>query len=262
MKIIELIKAECVMLFGELKQYYLNYIFYNLSLLIIFIGLFYSFNGVRDKDAILLLFGLITWQLCTSALGYLSGVIQDESMLGTLEQIFMTRTSVFSVFTSKVVVSCIFGIAKGLILFVICLFIFKVQVIFVYLGVKNLYMLLIILFTVASFYALGMMFGGMALFYKRVQSLVSMLTYLLLFFTNITIPIEKLPYVLQPISYIIPISWATKCMNNILNSNYSVDFLHNLLGLIISALLYVIIGYIFFKKSIKKAKMLGKLGQY
>ena len=97
---LKLMKAECVMYLGELKQYWVNYVFYNISLLIMFMGLFYSFGATEpiNSGAVAMLYGLVAWQLCTSELSYFANVVEEEAMMGTLEQIFMTRTSVLKVF--------------------------------------------------------------------------------------------------------------------------------------------------------------------
>lgn len=263
MKFKKLIKAEWVMLIGEVKQYLFNYIFYNIGLFFVFIGLFYAFKQDGTKDATVLLYGLIIWQLCNTAINYLSNVIQDESMLGTLEQIFMTRTSVFSVFFSKLIVNLVFGMIKIAIVFILCVFIFDVQDILVNLGIINIYIFIITIITVFSFYCLGLLFGGMALFFKRVNSFCSMLTYLLLFFTNITVPIESLPALIQPISYAIPITWAVRLINLLVFGAADTSIITiNFIGFIITSGLYLVGGVIAFNLSIKRAKELGKLGQY
>lgn len=263
MTIVNLIKAELVMLYGEIKHYYLNYIFFNISLLFIFTGLFFSFNDRGDIQSLVLLFGLITWQMCNSAISYLSYVIQDESMLGTLEQIFMTRTTIFQVFASKVLVNCLFNFIKALILFTICMLIFGVGTITLSLGIKNIAIITIILITVLSFYMLGLMLGGLSLYFKRVQAICNTLTYLFLFFTGITIPIENLPRIIQPISYALPITWASKCIQEIATKGLSTFYIsRNLIGFLISVSIYCIIGYLSFNQSVKRAKDLGKLGQY
>lgn len=263
MTFLNLIKAELVMLYGEIKNYYLNYIFYNISILFTFIGLFYAFSNKGDKEALLLLFGLVTWQMSTSAINYLTYVIQDESLLGTLEQIFMTRTKVTEVFASKIIVNCLFNFIKAIILFIICMFVFGVGNTILGLGVKNILIMIIILITVFSFYGLGLMFGGISLYFKRVQSVCNTFTYLFLFFTGITIPIENLPKVIRPVSYVFPITWATRSIGEIVNSNtFNIFGSFNILVFIIVVITYFIIGYTFFKYSINKAKDQGKLGQY
>ena len=119
---LKLMKAECVMYLGELKQYWVNYVFYNISLLIMFMGLFYSFGATEpiNSGAVAMLYGLVAWQLCTSELSYFANVVEEEAMMGTLEQIFMTRTSVLKVLTGKFVVTFLFDICKAVILFSLC----------------------------------------------------------------------------------------------------------------------------------------------
>ena len=143
MTIRNLLKAEITMLIGELKQYALNYVFFNLGTLAVFIGLFLTVN--QSNGGLPLLFGLVMWQIGSGAIGYLGYVVQDEAMLGTLEQIFMTRTSIFKVFFSKVFVNCVFSIIKAAILFFICIFGFGVQSSLFSLGWKNGFLILVIL---------------------------------------------------------------------------------------------------------------------
>ncbi len=82
------------MLIGEIKQYYLNYIFYNTGMVILFFGLFYNYYSEADDTKVLaMLICAILWQICTNGLQYLCYLIQDEAMMGTLEQMFLTRTS-------------------------------------------------------------------------------------------------------------------------------------------------------------------------
>ena len=84
-----LIKAEALMLFGELKTYFLNYVFYNIGLIILFTGLMYNYGS-----SISLLLALVLWHATTSSTSYLSSLIYEEAMMGTLEQIFLTKTKI------------------------------------------------------------------------------------------------------------------------------------------------------------------------
>jgi ABC-type polysaccharide/polyol phosphate export permease len=259
MTVRNLLRAEITMLIGELKQYALNYIFYNLGALAIFIGLFITVN--QSDGGMSLLFGLVMWQIASGAIGYLGYIVQDEAMLGTLEQIFMTRTSIFKVFLSKVVVNLCFSLVKAMILFAICVFLFGIQGELFLLGGKNcLLVLFIIIVTEISFYMMGLMFGGLALFFKRVSNVVQLLNYVLLFFTNITVQISSLPSVIQIFSATVPIRWAMDMIRCIVNEN-SIRF-YDVVGFLVSAFCYCIIGVIVFLFSVRKAKDKGKLAGY
>ncbi|MDU2709915.1 MAG: ABC transporter ATP-binding protein, partial [Finegoldia magna] len=117
-----LIKAEILMLYGELKHYYFNYIFYNLGIVIFFIGIIKNFD-FKD-NVILQIVSLITWHIITSSISYLCNVIQDEAVMGTLEQLFLSKANILKIFLSKVIVNVMFTLAKSIILFCICLLVF------------------------------------------------------------------------------------------------------------------------------------------
>ena len=259
MTIKNLLKAEITMLWGELKQYGLNTLFYNLGMLVVFVGLFMT---VKDsKSGMDILFGLVMWQISSGAIGYLGYVIEDEAMLGTLEQIFMTRTSIFKVFFSKAAVNCIFGIVKAYLLFFICVLVFGVQGEIVALGFeRNLYIFFIILAVEISFYMVGLMFGGMALFFKRVSNVVQLLTYVMLFFTNITTPVSETPQWVQVISTFVPIRWAMEIIRSITAGSPVV--MEDTLYFATSIGCYCVIGVITFLFSVNIAKEKGKLAGY
>ncbi len=259
----DLVKAECIMLKGEIKQYYMNYIFYNIGLIVMFIGLFYSLEyDSNSKEGAVLLIGLVLWQLCTSALSYLPFVVSDEATMGTLEQIFMTRTNIKIVLLSKALVSFSFNLFKALLLFIICTFIFGNTNVFLSMGYKNIYILLIIIITTTSFYMLGLLVAGLALFFKRVGSVVNILNYIILFFSNITIPASSLPIAFKGISYFISVSWAMEIIRAIVYENIHNTSYYVLIGFISSTICFTFIGLIGFKMSLDKAKNLGKLGHY
>ena len=90
-QLLKLIKAEILMLYGELKHYYFNYIFYNLGIVIFFIGIIKNFD-FKD-NVILQIVSLITWHIITSSISYLCNVIQDEAVMGTLEQLFLSKAN-------------------------------------------------------------------------------------------------------------------------------------------------------------------------
>ena len=255
----KLIRAEATMLWGELKQYGLNTLFYNIGMLVIFIGMFLSVE--QSNSGMDMLFGLVMWQISSGAIGYLGYVIQDEAMLGTLEQIFMTRTSIFKVFISKIVVNFTFTSIKAYVLFLICFFVFGLQNEPNNMGFKSvLCIILIILFVEISFYMVGLMFGGMALFFKRVSNVVQLLTYILLFFTNITVPISETPKKIQILSSLVPIRWAMDVIRDVVNGTEIMT--KDVVCLILNIVGYCVLGIVTFIFCINAAKKTGRLAGY
>ncbi|MFV0441537.1 MAG: ABC transporter permease [Lachnospirales bacterium] len=221
-----------------------------------FIGLFYSLEySPNSTEGAMLLVGLVMWQLCTSALSYFSYVIIDEATMGTLEQIFMTRTSIFKVLLAKAIVSFSFNILKAIALFLVYCVFFQNINIFINLGLNNTYIMIIIVIVVFSFYMLGLFVAGLALFYKRVGSITQILNYMLLFFANITALISKLPSFIQPIFYFIPVSWAMELIRSIIiNSSVSSVEHSTMFSFTALILCFIAIGVAEFTISLKRAK--------
>jgi len=152
-----------------------------------------------------------------------------------------------------------FNIVKALISFLIVIILFGFWNDFINIGFGNILIMIVITFTVFCFYILGLMFGGYALFYKRIQAFLGIITYVLLFFTNITTPIDALPAYIRTFSYMIPITWATKVIENITMNN----IVWSDLGmLVVTSVIYGILGVVVFRYYIEKAKDRGNLGHY
>lgn len=257
----QLISAEFTMLIGEIKQYYLNYIFYNIGIIILIFGVFENYYSTSANNTILaLLINTIFWQIASSSLNYLCYLVQDEAMMGTLEQTFTTRTSYTTIMISKIIVNLIFSIIKGIVICGICIFLFDKGNLFSALSyIAILKIIAISLLLGFSFYCIGAIFGGLTLYYKRIGSVVNVISYFLLLFTGVLNNSDTYSKAYQIISRILPITNSNILIKNIclgIANEYDCFYF------IMSCCLWIIGSYLIFKKLIKVAKKDGKLGQY
>ena len=247
-----LVKAEFVMLFGELKNYRVNYIFYNIGLIIFFCGMLYNY-----QTSFILLIALVLWQATTSSTGYLSSVIYDEAMMGTLEQIFLTKTKVQTVMASKIVVNICFTIFKSFVLLLICYCFFANSIVFSLTLPVILLIVLVFILTVFPFYMLGEFFGGLSLYYKRVSSVLNVFNNILLLFSGVFTTVD----INNPIFYLTPLPSAIELIKIFYTNNYA-NFYYVLITFIVIGLIYCVLGRVTFNMFINKAKRDGKLNQY
>lgn len=256
-----LIKAEWTMLMGEIKQYYLNYIFYNAGMVILFFGLFYNYYyEAVDTDVLAMLICAILWQVCTNGIQYLCYLIQDEAMMGTLEQMFLTKTNFFAILFSKIFVNLLFVILKGVLLFFVCTVMFDKVSMLASVGLlKYIEIIVIIIITLFSFYCIGGVFGGLSLYYKRISSILNVVDYFLLMFTGIIGDINSYHPVFRYIIRIIPITNANILISEILSDNVKSGDVILFAETVFS---FLVVGVIVLKLLIRKAKKEGKLGQY
>lgn len=252
-QLMKLIRAEMLMLFGELKHYYFNYIFYNLGIVILFIGMIKNFEF---KDNIILeIVSLITWHIITSSISYLCNVIQDEAVMGTLEQLFLTKANILKIFFSKVVVNVLFTLTKSIILFVMCLLVFhksldtKITIYFI------TTVLLVEIIMATGSYSFGLLLGGIALYFKRISSFVQVISNILLFFSGILVTINPN----NILYYLLPIPSGIDIIKGAINK--SINF-QSFITFILITSVYIIISIIVFNKLMNKTKKDGVLGNY
>ena len=252
-QLVKLIKAEILMLYGELKHYYFNYIFYNLGIVIFFIGIIKNFD-FRD-NVILQIVSLITWHIITSSISYLCNVIQDEAVMGTLEQLFLTKANILKIFFSKVIVNVMFTLAKSIILFCICLLVFHKNIdtkITFYFVIITL--IVEILMAIGS-YSFGLFLGGIALYFKRISSFVQVISNILLFFSGILITIKPN----NILYYILPIPSGIDIVRLSLYGSLKIK---PILIFMVITMVYIIVSIIVSNKLMKKTKKDGVLGNY
>lgn len=242
-----------LMLYGELKHYYFNYIFYNLGMIIFFIGLIKNFNF--KEHIILQIVSLITWHIITSSLSYLCDVVQDEAVMGTLEHLFLTKTGILKIFLSKVVVNILFTLFKSILMFIICMLVFSKQVsIPITVSFVSVTVLIEIIMATAG-YSFGLVLGGIAFYFKRISSFVQVITNLLLFFSGILINIDRG----NILYYILPIPSGMNIIKGAIFGNLQG---HDVIIFLMITIVYILCSLLFFKKLLNRTKMDGVLGNY
>lgn len=258
---IKIIKAELTMLIGEIKQYYMNYIFYNLGMLILFFGLFYNyFYNSEDTNVLSMLICAVLWQICTNGIQYLCYLIQDEAMMGTLEQMFLTKTSFIKILFSKTIVNVVFVIVKGLLLFIVCTIAFNKEAALLTISIwQYLAIVCVIIITVLAFYCMGGLFGGLSLYFKRVSSVLNVVDYFLLMFTGVLNDTSNYSSIFRVIVRIIPTTNANILINKILKNSILYG---DILWFVVTIIAFSSIGILGLKLLIGIAKKDGKLGQY
>lgn len=257
----KIVKAELIMLIGEIKQYYVNYIFYNLGMIVLFCGIFYNyFSDQKENTVLAMLISAVLWQICTNAIQYYSYLIQDEAMMGTLEQMFLSKTSFSKIIVSKTVVNMGFVIIKGGLLFMICMLIFCKNLFALKINLVQVLMIIgIFISTVVVFYGIGGLFGGLSLYFKRISSAINVINYFLLMFTGILKNPMSYTKSFEIITRMVPITNANILINSILDDEIKLE---DITWFFATSMLFLLVGIMGMNRMIKMARKDGKLGQY
>ena len=262
MKIFSLLKAECSKVFGDIKIYYINYIFGNLNVFFMFFGLFYAFskNNQTDTSKLLFLFGLMYWYFGVHAIDLISILIEEEIEQGTLEQLLLTRTSLSISLAFRIIAQILFDLFKGIFVFFICMVSFKIDFSIVF--SLNFWISVLVFFVgLFAMYGFGYLVAGLSLIYKQASSIASISSTLILFFSGTSISIEKFPEIIQYIIMIFPFYWSNNLIESILFDNYA-QIPFSMLILFVELLFWISIGILTLNYCLETVYEKGTSGTY
>lgn len=264
MKIYYLIKVSVEKSFKELIRYKFNTISNILSLYALFIAMFYGlkvFSNYMNVSPIDLgdtiegfIIGYFLWTIMLMVYENTAYSITKDANTGTLEQINMTDMGFRWILIVRSICDLIINI---MISFIILLCILKTTGYHLNINVGPL--LLLIVLGIFSMFGIGLVFGGLALIYKKVQSLLNIIQY---FFIAILVPSKSMIGGLG--KSIIPFRPAIDKVYDITIGGQNLyDYpISDYIILIANSAIYFIIGLIVFEQCSKVARKKGLLGQY
>jgi len=257
------LKAEFLKRLQEQWHYKLNYFSGIVATLIFFLGLVLVVG--REGDPLLtMVMGFLFWVYGTGIIDELTIYTVEEAQLGTLEQIFATRTPVWAMLISKLIAMVTLTTARVILFLLLIVFIQKDLL--YYIGRANWGAIIIVgLFILISLSGVGTIMFGLTLIFKRVGTFSTIIQYALLFFSGILVPIEQLPVPLRIISYLSPLTYGVRVLESIVIEYQpfrAVIGSGNWWLLVATSVVFVAIGVIVSKWCLRKAKIKGILGHY
>ena len=246
----------------ELSRYRFNTISEILYLYVLFLAMFLGIKsfgtdfGISPIDMGKNLEGFVVgyfiWTIMVMTYSGIAYGLTNDAARGTLEQLNMSGIKLSTIVTVRSFSDLLINlIVSGALLFIIIIttnYRFEIKVISI---------LLPIFIGIFSILGIGLIFGGLALIFKKIQSLLNIVQYSLIAFIMVS-PENKVIYNL------LPFRPAADAVMISMRSGFSiVDFSIYDYGIMIgNSALYFSIGLFIFNKCVKVAKMKGLLGQY
>ncbi|WP_409272113.1 ABC transporter permease [Neobacillus sp. SCS-31] len=184
--------------------------------------------------------------------------INRERFYGTLENIFVAPTPFSIILLGKIVGNTIWGmIAMGLSVLYLVVF-FRVQVVIVHPLLFLLALLLVVLALIIFSFFLALFFT----LSRQAEALMNFIEYPIYFICGFLFPISILPHWIQPLSYILPPTWAIALLRETLAATNTDAILKTMGILLVLSLVYGLIAWSCYKAVERKARIDGKLGVY
>jgi len=251
------IEAEALKFYYDVKRYLFNYLVGIVSTTIFLSGIYYGLRllYVRAGEETAFV-GLLLWLFSSSAISGLTDILAEERYLGTLERISATKSPFISIVVSRLIVNFLFGLLQFVIIGSILYLLFRPNLAPLFPSSKVFFMPLIVsIFLLISLYGFGFLIGSLSLIFKRVGAFSSVLEYLILFFSGIVIPWEKIPFFLRVFANFLPMTWGIRTLILI---KMGVPFLFSFLNCVLYSLVVVLVGILTFHCAVIIVKRKGE----
>lgn len=192
-------------------------------------------------------------------IGSLSGRIQQEQMMGTLEAVLVSPTKISTFIIAMSLWNFIIASIDVIIYLLLGVFLFKVN-----LGNTNILSAsLILILTVISFNSLGIIAAAFIVVFKRGNPVTYVVNTLMGLLGGVYFPTSVLPDFLRTISLFLPITYSIRAMElAVYKGNSILELAPEIIGLSLFSIILTPLSLIIFKLAIKKAKIDGSLIKY
>lgn len=225
----------------------------------VFYGLFLSARYIAGPnlqfgdrlDAIVV--GYVLWTLVIFVVTSIVSILQIEAQTGTLEQVMLTPYGVSRVFLARAIASLTINIVliTGILLLILLL------------TGRRLYfpptLILPLLTVLFGAYGLAFLMASLALLFKRIQQLLGLTQFALLFL--LTIPSETWSGTLSIVRFLLPMTMGAGILRDLMARNLSLNFVEISLAFL-NGLGYLVLGLVVFRRAEVVAKRRGILGGY
>ncbi len=217
----------------------------------VFVGLFIAGPDAIPFIAIGNALQTISWNTIFSVVN----ITGHDKWDGTLPLLLATPASRLPLFIGRAMIHILDGILSVAISFCFAAFLFGVNF-----GQTNVLALsvtvLMTAFTMAGF---GLLIGGLCFHFRNPMVFANIFTYVLLIFCGVNFPVQDLPQIVQPVSYLFPLTYGVTAARNAIAGSTLFDVSAILGQQLVVGLAALIVGYFFFQMFERTARKTGKL---
>jgi ABC-2 type transport system permease protein len=186
-------------------------------------------------------------------LGDIAGGLQEEAQTGTLEQLFLSPYSAPRIFITRAIANLTLQLILNL----------SILLLIVVMTGSNLSfppkLLLPLLTVLLGAYGLALALGSLALLLKRVQQMLGIFQFLLLFM--LLVPVETWSGSTRFLGWLLPMTPGAGLLREVMARGQPLELLL-LLAALLNGVAYFALGLFLFHLAEQEAKRRGKLGEY
>jgi len=174
---------------------------------------------------------------------------------GTLPLVLATPAHRMPLFIGRAMIHVLDGLISVAISFAFAAFIFGVNF-----GQADVLALTLTVFLTAFTMAgFGLLIGGLSFFFRNPMVFANIFTFVLLIFCGVNFPVQSLPTVIQPISYLFPLTYGITAARSAISGGNLIQIAPTLALQLVVGLAAMVIGFLFFRSFENNARKTGKM---
>lgn len=210
--------------------------------------------GIAGGFSTYIVTGIITWRFIRVGFFDSSWSIRWEQHIGTFKNIYMIPHHLIVPVSATAISGFTVSLLNFAEMWLVAEFVFDIHL------NLTIWSFLFLVLAWMSIIGFGFAIAGIAVLYKEIQAVFTVVFFSFQFFCGVFFPISALPKVAQYISRAIPITYALHGMRTSMNEGYIP--LNDVVIMIISGIIGVVIGLLILNFCLKKALKEGKLERY
>jgi len=174
---------------------------------------------------------------------------------GTLPLVLATPAHRMPLFIGRAMIHVFDGLISVAISFAFAAFIFGVNF-----GQTDVLALTLTVFLTAFTMAgFGLFIGGLSFFFRNPMVFANIFTFVLLIFCGVNFPVQSLPTVIQPVSYLFPLTYGVTAARSAISGENLIQIAPTLALQLIVGFAAMIVGFLFFRSFENNARKTGKM---
>ena len=174
---------------------------------------------------------------------------------GTLPLVLATPAHRMPLFIGRAMIHVLDGLISVAISFAFAAFIFGVNF-----GQADVLALTLTVFLTAFTMAgFGLFIGGLSFFFRNPMVFANIFTFVLLIFCGVNFPVQSLPTVIQPVSYLFPLTYGITAARSAISGGNLIQIAPTLALQLVVGLVAMVVGFLFFRSFENNARKTGKM---
>jgi ABC-2 type transport system permease protein len=174
---------------------------------------------------------------------------------GTLPLVLATPAHRMPLFIGRAMIHVFDGLISVAISFAFAAFIFGVN----FGQADALALTLTVFLTAFTMAGFGLFIGGLSFFFRNPMVFANIFTFVLLIFCGVNFPVQSLPTVIQPISYLFPLTYGITAARSAINGGNLIQIAPTLALQLVVGFAAMVVGFLFFRSFENNARKTGKM---